>query len=174
MPSQPWANLPDPSRGGTGMRASAPGGAAVDACLGPADIMEQVETAVVVTDRGCTLLYANAFAATLFGFPDPPARLVGRSLVSLGLEEGDARRVNDLAAQVLRGRVWEGTFASRQADGSRLFVRAQAVPLRPASPEISGIALLAREARPPGQQHARAPIRLLPRPAQRLAPTPAL
>ncbi len=169
MPPQPWSHLPDPSPGGTGMRASAPGAAAMDAFLGPADILEQLETAVVVTDRGCNLLYANAFAATLFGFPDHPARLVGRSLVSLGLEEGDARRVNDLAAQVLRGRVWEGTFASRQADGSRLFVRAQAVPLRPASGEISGIAILAREASRHGKQHARDRIRLLERIAERLA-----
>jgi serine phosphatase RsbU (regulator of sigma subunit) len=151
------------------MRASAPGAGAVQALLDPADILEQLETAVVVTDCGCNLLYANAFAMTLFGFPEPSARLVGRSLVSLGFEEGDARRVNDLADVVLRGRVWEGTFASQQVDGSRVFVRAQAVPLRPPSGDISGIAIMAREASRHGRQHARERIRLLERIAERLA-----
>jgi PAS domain-containing protein len=76
------------------MRARAAGGAAVRPFHGPADILEQMQMAVVVTDRGCNLLYANAFAAKMFGMPDAPARLVGRSLVSLGFEEGDTRRVN--------------------------------------------------------------------------------
>jgi len=135
----------------------------------PSDILEQLETAVVVTDRQCSLLYANAFAMTLFGFPEPAESLVGRSLVSLGFEDPDARRVNDLAAQVLRGGVWEGTFASQQPDGSRVFVRAQAVPLRSETGEITGIAIMAREATRHGRQHARDRIRLLELIAERLA-----
>jgi PAS domain S-box-containing protein len=161
--------LPGLLRGGSRMKARLSGTAAMRAFHDPADILEHLESAVVVTDRGGNLLYANTFAATLFGFPDSPKRLVGRSLVSLGFEEGDGRRVDDLAAQVLRGSVWEGTFASQQADGSRVFVRAQAVPLRSASREISGIAIMAREASRHGQQHARDRIRLLERIAERLA-----
>ncbi len=95
-----------------------------------ADILEQVETAVVVTDAHGDLRYANSFAVRLFGFPEPADQLAGRSLHSLGFEEGDARRTSELTQQVLRGRTWEGTFVSTRADGSRVFVRAQAVPLR--------------------------------------------
>ncbi|HEX4656461.1 MAG TPA: SpoIIE family protein phosphatase [Streptosporangiaceae bacterium] len=136
---------------------------------GTADILEQLQMAVVVTDRGCNLLYANAFAANLLGLPDAPARLVGRSLVSLGFEEGDARRVNEMAALVLRGREWEGTFASQRVDRSRVFVRARAVPLRLPSGEISGIAIIARNATRRGSRSERDRLRLLERIGERLA-----
>jgi PAS domain S-box-containing protein len=151
------------------MRARASGAAAFSSLLGPADILEQMATAVVVTDRAGNLLYANPYAVTLFGFPDEAVHLAGRSLVSLGFEEGDARQVNDLAAQVLRGRIWEGTFATRQVDSSRLFVRAQAVPLRAPSGGISGIAIMAREATEGGRQRERDRIRLLERIGERLS-----
>ncbi len=54
------------------------------------DVLEQMATGVVVTDQKLALLYANAFAVSLFGFPDDSAHLIGRSLASLGLEQGDA------------------------------------------------------------------------------------
>ncbi len=168
MPPQLWSRLPSLSRGGTGMSARASEAAAVHSFLGPAEILEQLEMAVVVTDRSCNLLYANPYAATLFGLPDAPARLVGRSLVSLGFE-GDARRIDDLTAQVLRGRAWEGTFATQQVDGSRVFVRARAFPQRLPSGEISGIAIIARGATRRGSRSERDRLRLLERIGERLA-----
>jgi PAS domain S-box-containing protein len=114
------------------MKARSPGATAVQALYDPVDILEQLQMAVVVTDRDGNLVYANSFAASLLGFPDDPAHLVGRSLVSLGIEEGDARRVNDLVTQVLHGREWEGTFASQHMDGSRVFIRARG----PAAPAV--------------------------------------
>jgi PAS domain S-box-containing protein len=170
MHSQPpWSRLPGLSRGGTGMRAHAPGSAAVHSPHVPADILEQLQTALVVTDRACNLLYANAFAATLFGLPDAPARLVGRSLVSLGFEEGDARRVDDMMTQVLAGREWEGTFASRRVDGSRFFLRARAAPQRLPSGEINGVAIMARDAMQRSSRSERDRLRLLERIGERLA-----
>jgi PAS domain S-box-containing protein len=169
MHQQLWSHLPRLSQGGAGMRTRASGAAAVGAFHDPADILERLPMAVVVTDPGCNLLYANAFAATLFGLPDAPARLVGRSLVSLGLEEGDARRVGDLVAQVLRGREWEGTFASRHVDGSRFFIRARAVPLRLPSGEVSSVVIIARDATRRGGRSERDRLRLLERIGERLA-----
>ena len=75
-------------------------------------MLGQIDAAVVVTDRQSNLLYANAYAAKLFGFPDVPERLVGRSLLSLGFEEEDLGKAAELAKQVLHGRAWDGTFAS--------------------------------------------------------------
>src|SRR5258708_28419057 len=119
MHTQLRSLLPGLLRGGSGMKARSSAATAVHPFHGPADILEQLQMAVVVTDRGCNLLYANAFAANLLGLPDAPARLVGRSLVSVGFEEGDERRVSDLVAQVLHGRDWEGSFARHQPDRSR-------------------------------------------------------
>src|ERR1051326_3532870 len=103
---------------------------AVSAYLPPDMVLAQIEAAVVVTDRQSNLRYANAYAARLFDFPDAPERLVGRSLLSLGFEEEDLGKAAELAKQVLRGQAWDGTFASVRPGGARVFIRAQAVPLR--------------------------------------------
>jgi PAS domain S-box-containing protein len=126
-------------------------------------------TGIVVTDPKCALLYANTFAVSLFGFPDDPAHLVGRSLLSLGLEEGDEAIVQHMADNVLSGWPWEGTLASQRLDGSRVFVRAHAAPLRDDAGEIAGIVIMAREATRRGTQRAGDLIGLLERIGERLS-----
>ncbi len=132
-------------------------------------VLGQIAAAVVVTDRLSNLLYANAFAVKLFDFPEDPALLVGRPILSLGFEESDAGKAADLAKQVLRGRAWDGTFASVRADGSRVLVRAQAVPLRHPSGAIDGIVIIAREATRRSSQRERDQLGLLERIGERLA-----
>ncbi len=137
--------------------------------LTASDVLEQVATGVVVTDRDLALLYANDFAVSLFGFPDDSRHLIGRSLVSLGLEQGDAAIVQHMAEHVMRGWPWEGTLASQRVDGSRVFLRAHAAPLRGQSGEITGIVIMAREATRRGGQRASDRIGLLERIGERLA-----
>ncbi len=132
-------------------------------------MLDQVSTGVVVIDRDCALLYANSFAVTLFGFPDDSAHLTGRPLLSLGIEQSDAATVQHMAENVLRGWPWEGTFASQRIDGSRVFVRAHAAPLRNGRSEITGIVIMAREATRRGGQRASDRIGLLERIGERLA-----
>ncbi len=141
----------------------------VRALLSPADILDQVENAIVVTDANGGLMYANAFAVSLFGFPDDAEQLIGRSLTSLGFENGDARRLKELGTQVMQGRTWEGTFATHQADGSRIYVRAVAMPLRPAPGMVHAIAIMARPMSLPARQRERDRIRLLERIGERLS-----
>lgn len=137
--------------------------------LTASDVLDQVSTGVVVIDRNCMLLYANAFAVTLFGFPDQSAHLAGRPLLSLGIEQSDAATVQQMAENVLRGWPWEGTFASQRIDGSRVFVRAHAAPLRSPAGEITGIVIMAREATRRGGQRASDRIGLLERIGERLS-----
>jgi len=142
---------------------------ALAAYLLPDTVLGQIDAAVVVTDRLSNLLYANAYAAKLFGFPDAPERLVGRSLLSLGFEEEDLGKAAELAKQVLHGRSWDGTFASVRSEGSRVFVRAQAMPLRHPSGTIDGIVIIARQATSRSSQQERDRIGLLERIGERLA-----
>ena len=151
------------------MTSQVPGTAALRPAPGPADILDQLHAAVVVTGTDGNLLYANDYAVRLFGFPDEAAHLVGRSLASLGFEEGDAHRVHDLVTQVVLGRPWEGTFACRRVDGSRILVRARAFALHDPSGEIVGIAIIGREATMSGGQSERDRLRLLERIGERLA-----
>ena len=158
-----------PERGGAPMTSHVPGTAAVRSLPGPADILEQLEAALVVTGVDGNLLYANPYAVRLFGFPDDAAHLVGRSLASLGFEEGDAPRVSNLVTHVVRGRPWEGTFACRRVDGSRLLVRARAASLHDSSGEIIGIAIIGRAATMRGSRSERDRLRVLERIGERLA-----
>jgi PAS domain S-box-containing protein len=139
------------------------------AYLPPDTVLGQIDAAVVVTDRQSNLLYANAYAVKLFGFPDSPERLVGRSLLSLGFEEEDLGKAAELAKQVLGGRAWDGTFTSVRSEGSRVFVRAQAVPLRHPSGSIDGIVIIARQATGRSSQREQDKIGLLERIGARLA-----
>jgi PAS domain S-box-containing protein len=137
--------------------------------LTASDVLDHVSVGVVVTDLACSLLYANQFAVSLFGFPDDAEHLAGRSLLTLGIEQSDAGTVRHMAENVLRGWPWEGTFASQRMDGSRVFVRAQAAPLRDGAGEISGIVIMAREATRRGGQRASDRIGLLERIGERLS-----
>ena len=143
--------------------------AGLGAYLPPETVLGQIEAAVVVTDRQSNLRYANAYAAKLFDFPDAPERLVGRSLVSLGFEEEDLGRAAELAKQVLRGRAWDGTLVTVQPRGSRVFIHAQAVPLRHPSGSIDGIVIVGRRATRHSSQQEGDRIGLLERIGERLA-----
>src|SRR5262252_986873 len=145
------------------------GEAALAAYLPPDSVLGQIDAAVVVTDRLSNLLYANAYAAKLFDFPDTPERLVGRSLLSLGFEEEDLGKAAELAKQVLQGRAWDGTFASVRPGGSRMFIRAQAVPLRHPSGSIDGIVIVGRQATRRSSQQESDRIGLLERIGEHLA-----
>ncbi len=85
-------------------------GAGYEAYLPAQTILAQISAAVVVTDRQGNLLYANPFAAALFGFP-AGGKLLGRPVLSLAFSGGDAGKAAELAKQVLRGRDGDGTFA---------------------------------------------------------------
>ncbi len=142
--------------------------AGYDAYLPAQTILAQISAAVVVTDRQGNLLYANPFAAALFGFPKK-GKLLGRPVLSLAFSGGDAGKAAELAKQVLRGRGGDGTFAVLRADGSRVFVRAQAMPLRHPSGSIDGIVILAREASRRSSRRERDRVSLLERIGERLA-----
>jgi serine phosphatase RsbU (regulator of sigma subunit) len=117
------------------------------------------DMAVVVTDRDGSVRYANEQAAGLF-----------RKGISLGLFAGDElRKLEDLSAEVLRGRSWEGTFETERGDGSPALVRAFAVPLRRPDGDIDGMVILAREASKRDGQGQQDRIALLERIGERLA-----
>src|SRR5690606_16550891 len=118
--------------------------------------------AVIVTDRFSNILYRNPFAERLFGHssdgsgaPVIDALHVGRPVAG------------EIAQHVLAGGVWEGTFEVRRADGTLLYVRAQAVPLRQHG-AVTGICITAREAMR-GNEREKDRFGLLERIGERLA-----
>jgi serine phosphatase RsbU (regulator of sigma subunit) len=125
-------------------------------------VLGRADMAVVVMDRDGSVRYANEQAAGLF-------RKEGAA-TSLGLFAGDElRKLEDLSAEVLRGRSWEGTFETKRGDGSPALVRAFAVPLRRPDGDIEGMVILAREASKRDGQGQQDRIALLERIGERLA-----
>jgi serine phosphatase RsbU (regulator of sigma subunit) len=143
---------------------------AFDAYL-PADmVLSQADVGVVVADRLSNLLYINEYAARLFRLSGDVSRLVGGPVLSLGLFAGDdLRKMEDLARHVLRGRSWEGAFASIRGDSTRALMRGLAVPLRHPGGDIDGMMILVREATKRDGQGQQDMIALLERVGERLA-----
>jgi PAS domain S-box-containing protein len=115
-----------------------------DAQLPPETVLNQMEMAVIVCDRFSNIISGNAFAQKLFGFAGE--EFIGQSILSLGIAEEDHEQATELARHVLKGGVWEGTFCNVRSDGTTIYTRAQAVPLRHPSGAIDGIVIFAREA----------------------------
>jgi PAS domain S-box-containing protein len=115
-----------------------------EAHLPPETVLSQMEMAVIVCDRFSNVIYGNAFARQLFGFGGD--EIIGHSVLSLGIAEEDHDQATELAKHVLKGGVWEGTFSNLRADGTTVYTRAHAVPLRHPSGAVDGIVIFAREA----------------------------
>ena len=141
---------------------------AYESYLPSGTILSQMSAALVVTDPLGNLLYANPFATKLFGFP-ADGKLLGQPVLALAFSGTDARKAAELAQQVLRGRDGDGTFAVIRADGSRVFVRAEAMPLRHPSGSIDGIVIIAREASRRSSRRERDRIALLDRIGEQLS-----
>ncbi|MBO2464578.1 SpoIIE family protein phosphatase [Actinomadura violacea] len=120
------------------------GEAPFEAHLPPETVLSQMEMAVIVCDRFSNVIYGNAFARQLFGFGGD--EIIGHSILSLGIAEEDHEQATELARHVLKGGVWEGTFCNLRADGTTVYTRAHAVPLRHPSGAVDGVVIFAREA----------------------------
>ena len=135
--------------------------------LSPQVVLANMDCAVVVADRFGNVLYANPYAEEMYGIQG--MAYVGRSVLSLGFEDEDREQAAELARRVLRGYHWEGTFAALRSDGAKIYVRAQALPLRHPSGAVSGIVLITRPAMKRGTQREQDRFGLLERIGDRLA-----
>ena len=133
-------------------------------------VLSQAEIGVIVADRDGKVVFSNDYVARLLRLTAPGSSLVGEPLGGLGvLPDSEAGRAAEIARQVLSGVTWEDTFAGHRADGSLLFVRELAVPLRNPSGEIDGIVMFMTEAGRRDAQREPDHLRLLERIGQRLA-----
>src|SRR5207245_238390 len=87
----------------------------------------------------------------LLRLPADASRLAGQPLHTLGfIPDGDLTKAADLSRQVLSGMSWAGTFTGTRLDGTLVFVKVLAVPLRQPPGEIGGLVVLV----PAGPLHA--------------------
>jgi len=105
----------------------------------PADlVLRQAEIGVIVADQVGNVVFSNDYVARLLRLDSAESPLVGKPLSSLGLlPDSEPGRVDEITRQVLNGSSWEDTFAGHRSNGSFLFVRELAVPLRDPSGAIA-------------------------------------
>jgi len=139
-------------------------------CL-PADfVLRQAEIGVIVADRRSTVLFASEYVGKLLRLPGDVSLLAGQPLHALGfIPDGDLAKAEDLSRRVLGGMSWEGTFTGTRGDGSLVFVRVFAVPLRGPAGEVDGMVIMASEAGRRDAQREQDRLRLLERIGERLA-----
>src|SRR3984957_11852427 len=133
-------------------------------------VLSQAEIGVLVADKAGNVAFSNDYIARLLRLDDAASPLVGRSLGSLGLlPNNETGRAEEIARQVLSGVPWEDTFAGHRSDGTMLFVREQAVPLRGPGGAVDGVVLLISEAGRRDAHRESDRLRLLEQIGQRLA-----
>ena len=138
--------------------------------LPPDLVLSQADIGVIVADRAGNVAFANEYVARMLRLDGSADTLLGKSLSGLGLlPDSEPGRAEEVTRQVLSGVSWEDTFAGHRADGSFLFLRELAVPLRGRPGEIDGIVLLITEAGRRDAQREPDRLRLLERIGQRLA-----
>ena len=134
-------------------------------------ILSQAEIGVIVADRDGNVAFANEHIARMLRLDGEAQALVGKSLGALGLIPDETPgRADELFRRVLSGMTWEDTVAGRRGDGTLVFVREIAVPLRdPDTSAIDGVVVMVTEAGRRDAQRESDRIRLLERIGQRLA-----
>src|SRR6201996_3292874 len=133
-------------------------------------VLSQAEIGVIVADQDGNVVFANEYVARLLRLESPASSLIGKPLGGIGLlPETEPGRGGEITRQVLSGIAWEDTFAGHRSDGSFLFVRELAVPLRSAVHEINGMVIRITEAGRRDAQREPDRLRLLERIGQRLA-----
>jgi serine phosphatase RsbU (regulator of sigma subunit) len=135
-------------------------------------VLSHAEIGVIVADRAGNVVFSNEYVARMLRLGESAATLIGKPLGGLGLlPDSEPARADEVARQVLGGVAWEDTFAGHRSDGSFLFVRELAVPLRGPSGAIDGVVMLITEAGRRDAQREPDRLRLLERIGQRLAGT---
>src|SRR6202044_2192481 len=109
--------------------------------------LSQAEIGVIVADRDGNVQFVNDYAARLLRLTGDAAALAGRTLDAVGLiPDAELGRAEELSRQVLGGMPWEDTLAARRGDGTLVFLREFAGPLRGPAGGIDGMGGVVREA----------------------------
>lgn len=81
-----------------------------------AQMLDQIGQAVIATDLGGRIIYANRAAFTLYRWDS--ADVLGRNILEVTPAEGMAEKAREIMVQLHRGQPWTGEFLVRRLDGT--------------------------------------------------------
>lgn len=82
---------------------------------------------VIATDDRGTVIYWNAAAERLYGWPK--AEALGQNIVDLTPATVSRRKAEQIMNRLLKGQSWSGDFTVRHRDGSALIVHVDDEPV---------------------------------------------
>jgi PAS domain S-box-containing protein len=100
-------------------------------------ILELVDTAIIAVDLRGTIIFANPYASTLYGWT--PEELVGTPALQLTSMALEPAVETEIAEAILAGGSWEGTFEVHRKDGRWITVHAVDSPLYDNHGELIGV-----------------------------------
>jgi PAS domain S-box-containing protein len=100
-------------------------------------ILSVVDTAILAVDLNSTIIYANPYASTLYGYA--PHELLGAPARSLMARTLTPELEDEIARAIAHGESWEGTFEVRRKDGTVVTVRGVDSPLSDSQGGLVGI-----------------------------------
>jgi PAS domain S-box-containing protein len=83
-----------------------------------ANMLDQVGQAVIATDLDDKVIYANRFAAELYGWTSPE-EICGTAITDLTVPTTSRTQADEIMAKVSQGNKWSGEFVCRRRDGSK-------------------------------------------------------
>lgn len=101
-----------------------------------ADVLDQVDLAVIATDAAGIVTTWNARAESLYGWSREEA--IGRSIVELTVD-GDAGDAEEIMSALRRGESWQGAFPLRRKDGTRFTAFVKDSPMHDDDGNLIGI-----------------------------------
>jgi PAS domain S-box-containing protein len=102
-----------------------------------ADVFDLLPVGVIAIDAAGTVVYWSAHAERLYGWRK--SEMLGRDIRELTAGSEEAEHAEEILAQVAAGEAWEGEFAARRKDGSKLLVRIVDAPLFDEGGDVVGM-----------------------------------
>ena len=80
-----------------------------------AHMLDQIGQAVISTDTGGRIIYANRFAGELYGWP--PAEMLGRNIMEITVPQASLEQAREIMAKLALGESWSGEFQVQDRSG---------------------------------------------------------
>jgi PAS domain S-box-containing protein len=120
-------------------------------------LFDRVDAAVIVVDLEGVVRYASPFCEMLYG--RTADEMIGRPAESFALSTITPELRADIAAELAKGRSWEGDFQVQRSDGSTVEVHAIDAPVLDDSGAMAGVLSLAFDST--RQRHSERQLRQL-------------
>ena len=101
------------------------------------NLLDAVETAVIITQSDGEIIYWNPFATQLHGWTS--TEIIGRNIVDIIVPQPPQSKITEIMTQLRGGQVWDGEFFVQHRDGTTFPVFVTSTPIIDKQGDLIGI-----------------------------------